>query len=75
MLYPSIDVLLEKLDSKYTLVSVASRRARQLRENKDLSKELLVENPVSHKYVGMALEEIVTDKVKFESVLPKPNNE
>lgn len=75
MLYPSIDVLLEKLDSKYTLVSVASRRARQLRENKELSKELLVENPVSYKYVGMALEEIVTDKVKFESVLPKPNNE
>lgn len=71
MLYPSIDVLLEKLDSKYTLVSVASRRARQLREKNDL----LVEKPVSHKFVGMALEEIVTDKVAFESVLPKPNNE
>lgn len=27
MLYPSIDLLMEKLDSKYTLVSVAAKRA------------------------------------------------
>ncbi len=30
MLYPSIDLLITKLDSKYTLVTVAAKRARQL---------------------------------------------
>ena len=29
MLYPSIDSLLTKIDSKYSLVSVAAKRARQ----------------------------------------------
>ncbi|GAA0358864.1 DNA-directed RNA polymerase subunit omega [Bacillus horti] len=71
MLYPSIDVLLEKLDSKYTLVSVASRRARQLREKNNL----LIEKPRSAKYVGKALEEIVTDKVSFESAILRPNKD
>ena len=28
MLYPSIDSLLKKIDSKYSLVSVAAKRAR-----------------------------------------------
>lgn len=54
MLYPSIDSLLNKLDSKYTLVTVASKRARQMQQNKDVQ----ITKPVSHKYVGKALEEI-----------------
>ncbi|WP_026692086.1 DNA-directed RNA polymerase subunit omega [Peribacillus kribbensis] len=54
MLYPSIDSLLNKIDSKYSLVSVAAKRARQLQE-KDDSK---LQNVVSHKKVGKALEEI-----------------
>lgn len=33
MLYPSIDSLMEKLDSKYTLVTVSSRRAREISED------------------------------------------
>lgn len=32
MLYPSIDEMMNKVDSKYSLVVAASRRARQLRE-------------------------------------------
>lgn len=32
MLYPSIDELMELVDSKYTLVAVASKRARKLQE-------------------------------------------
>lgn len=35
MLYPSIDSLMEKLDSKYTLVTVAAKRARQLQLHND----------------------------------------
>ncbi len=42
MLYPSIDTLMTKLDSKYTLVTVAAKRARSLQEYNDL----MVENPV-----------------------------
>ena len=54
MLYPSIDSLLNKIDSKYSLVSVAAKRARQLQET-DNSK---LQKPVSYKNVGRALEEI-----------------
>lgn len=54
MLYPSIDSLLKKIDSKYSLVTIAAKRARDLQQN---------DNPVmeeyqSHKFVGKALEEI-----------------
>ncbi|NMO94657.1 DNA-directed RNA polymerase subunit omega [Paenibacillus lemnae] len=61
MLYPSIDEMMHKVDSKYSLVVAASRRARQLREGKQT--ELV--NAKSHKYVGVALEEIYGDHVKI----------
>ncbi|WP_335870559.1 DNA-directed RNA polymerase subunit omega [Bacillus sp. 2205SS5-2] len=54
MLYPSIDALMNKIDSKYSLVSVAAKRARSLQED---GKEKLT-SYVSEKYVGKALEEI-----------------
>ncbi|QQZ07996.1 DNA-directed RNA polymerase subunit omega [Heyndrickxia vini] len=54
MLYPSIDKLLKIIDSKYSLVSVAAKRARHLQED---GKETL-EHFESQKYVGKALEEI-----------------
>ncbi|MCK0470701.1 DNA-directed RNA polymerase subunit omega [Halalkalibacter sp. APA_J-10(15)] len=66
MLYPSIDSLLEKLDSKYTLVTVSSKRAREIRENE--KRTPLVERPVSYKPVGVALEEIVHDHLRYERV-------
>lgn len=62
MLEPSIDVLQEKINSKYKLVILSSQRARQLRETKDLQ----VENPKSEKYVGMALEEVVAGKLYID---------
>lgn len=62
MLEPSIDVLQEKINSKYKLVIISSQRARQLRETKDLQ----IENPKSEKYVGMALEEVVAGKLYIE---------
>ncbi|AQQ53771.1 DNA-directed RNA polymerase subunit omega [Planococcus lenghuensis] len=54
MLYPSVDALKSKIDSKYSLVSLAAKRARQLHEN---GEELLVSYR-SKKPVGMALEEV-----------------
>ncbi|MCF6094881.1 DNA-directed RNA polymerase subunit omega [Microaerobacter geothermalis] len=62
MRYPSIDVLVEKTGSKYTLVALAAKRARQLRE----TGKVLIEQPKSRKHVGMALEEIAFDKLTFD---------
>lgn len=62
MLYPSIDKMLNKVGSKYSLVVAASRRARQLREGE--KSEL--KQPRSHKQVGIALEEIYGDYVKIK---------
>jgi DNA-directed RNA polymerase subunit omega len=54
MLYPSVDSLKGKIDSKYTLVTLAAKRAREMQENKN---ELL-QSYTSHKNVGKALEEV-----------------
>ncbi|MGC4375584.1 DNA-directed RNA polymerase subunit omega [Fictibacillus sp. Mic-4] len=54
MLYPSIDKLMERIDSKYSLVTLSSKRAREIQKYSNS----LIEKPVSHKYVGKALEEI-----------------
>ncbi len=54
MLYPSIDSLKRQIDSKYTLVSLASKRARELQEKNNT----LLGDYESEKFVGMALEEV-----------------
>ncbi|MFC3748780.1 DNA-directed RNA polymerase subunit omega [Paenibacillus sp. GCM10012306] len=59
MLYPSIDEMMNKVDSKYSLVVAASRRARQLREGGKTE----VKAPKSHKFVGVALEEVYEDRI------------
>lgn len=59
MLEPSIDQLQEKINSKYILVTLAARRARDLAED----SKALVENPKSETYVGVALEEIAAEKL------------
>lgn len=63
MLYPSIDEMVKKVDSKYSLVVAASRRARMLRNGE--KSEL--RSPRSRKFVGVALEEIYHDIVQVES--------
>jgi DNA-directed RNA polymerase subunit omega len=56
--YPTIDVLLDKIDSKYKLVYAASKVAHIIeRENLD------VKDSKSVTTVGKALEEIVNGKV------------
>lgn len=59
MLEPSIDSLQEKIRSKYTLVTLSAKRARQIRD----TGNVLVENPQSKTYVGMALEEVKAEKL------------
>lgn len=56
MIYPSIDDLLKKIESKYLLVNVASKRAREMDET---SYFQMKENEYkSAKNIGKALEEI-----------------
>ncbi|HIW34265.1 MAG TPA: DNA-directed RNA polymerase subunit omega [Candidatus Paenibacillus intestinavium] len=71
MLYPSIDELVKKVDSKYTLVVAASKRARMLRNGE--KSELI--GARSHKAVGFALEEIYADMIKVEHIPGKEKDE
>lgn len=59
MLEPSIDSLQEKIDSKFSLVTIAARRARQLQDG----DKPLVDKVKSYTYVGAALEEIDARKI------------
>ncbi len=61
MRYPSIDKLLDRIDSKYKLVYAASKVA-QILEDEDLQ----VENAKCVKSIGIALEEIAEGRVKIE---------
>ncbi len=61
MRYPSIDKLLDKIDSKYKLVYAASKVAQILD-----SEELEVENAKCVKSIGVALEEIIAGRVDIE---------
>lgn len=57
--YPSIDQLVKKSTSKYKLIIGAAKRAKEI----DAGDEKLINNPVSKKSIGIALEEILEDKV------------
>ena len=54
MLTPSLDSLKDKIDSKYTLVTLASKRAREMQEE----GTRLLTSYKSKKNVGKALEEV-----------------
>ncbi|SIS62237.1 DNA-directed RNA polymerase subunit omega [Salimicrobium salexigens] len=54
MLEPSIDSLQKQISSKYTLVALSARRARELKQG----AEPLVEKTKSPQSVGVALQEI-----------------
>ena len=61
MVQPTIDVLLEKVDSKYSLVVVAAKRARAIVDGAEP-----LEKASSNKPVSIALSEIGHDKVVYE---------
>ncbi|BES65369.1 hypothetical protein SANA_18080 [Gottschalkiaceae bacterium SANA] len=65
MLKPNIDELMEKVDSRYTLVMVVAKRARQLIEK----NECLVETE-SKKPISMAVEEFYEGKVNYTAYDP-----
>jgi DNA-directed RNA polymerase subunit omega len=63
MIYPSIDELLGKVDSKYTLVIAAAKRGRQLRSGSKKS----IEADYS-KEVTTALHEIEEGNIEYERI-------
>ena len=60
MLYPSINDLRTKADSKYTLVSLAAKRARDLIEGMPALTDIEIDKPVS-----IATAEIAEDKITY----------
>lgn len=62
ILYPSVDDLLDRVDSRYSLIMLASKRAHQL----DEGKVELLDRYSSQKNVGKALEEIVAGDVVID---------
>ena len=72
MTYPRIDDLLESVDSRYALVIVAAKRARQINNYHHQLGEgtfddfppPLVE-PRSKNYLTMALEEVAEGKITY----------
>lgn len=61
MIYPSIDKLLNVVDSKYRLVHLAALRSDDIRENNSLQKN--EEDYVSKKNIGRALEEVADNLI------------
>lgn len=59
MIYPSLDNLVKHVDSRYTLVTVAAKRARKILEETQNQEK-------SVKAVTVALEEIQAGKIKVE---------
>lgn len=60
---PSLDQLMTKVDSRYTLVVAAAKRARILTED-----EIKTNQPLRIKPVTLALEEIVDEYVKYRRI-------
>lgn len=61
MIHPSLDVLVKKVDSKYTLVVLSAKRAREIMSG----TAPLVESK-SNKPVTVALEEVAEGKIVYE---------
>lgn len=65
MLYPSIDKLQNIVDSKYMLVHIASRRAKQMLENNHY--QMKEKDYTNKKALGKALEEVEKGLIKIET--------
>lgn len=64
MIYPSIDKLLNLIDSKYELVHIAATRSRDIKHNGNL--QMSNNEYKSKKNVGKALEEIAAGLVTLK---------
>ena len=60
MIYPSINEIRKKADSRYTLVILAAKRARDIIEGKPKLTEVGIDKPVS-----IAANEIAEDLITY----------
>ena len=63
MINPPLDVLMKKVDCKYTLAVFAAKRAREIQHG----DSALIENK-SKKTVTVALEEIAQGKISYQRI-------
>ena len=63
MLYPSIDKLLNSVDSKYMLVHVASKRSKQMQETGHY--QMKINDYISKKEIGRTLEELEAGLIRI----------
>lgn len=66
MIYPTLSSLLEKVDSKYTLVVAVAKRARQLVDGQPRLTKV-----DSNKPVTIAINEINDNKIVYERNKPE----
>ncbi len=77
MITPGLEALLKKVDSKFTLVSLAAKRSRQLISyDRGLGEGGGTEVPpqvtsTARKSLSMAFEEIHADKISYERFDPE----
>lgn len=64
MIYPSIDKILNVVDSKYALVYVAADRSKQMTKTDYYQKP--IKEYKSHKGIGRALEEVYDGLIHVE---------
>ena len=64
MIYPSIDKLLVKVGSKYLLVNVVSKRAKEMQETEYYQMKEC--EYTSKKEIGKALEEVYNDLIHIK---------
>ncbi len=61
MLYPSINEIRKKADSRYTIVNLAAKRARDIIDGKPILTECEINRPVS-----IAAHEIAEDLITYK---------
>ena len=63
MLYPAMSDLLKNIDSRYLMVNVVARRARQISIEAEENNETLTEKPVT-----LAIREVAEGKLSASSL-------
>ena len=70
MLYPSINEIRKKADSRYTLVILAAKRARDIIDGKPILTDVDIDRPVS-----LAAHEIAEDLITYRRPEETPEGE
>jgi DNA-directed RNA polymerase subunit omega len=81
LMEPRIEQLMGKVDSKFTLVTLAAMRAREINDYYNQLGEGLGRivppqvTSVSRKPLSIALEEVASSKIEFERIDPNADDE